>query len=141
MTSSSLIRANSTSAVWLPSVGKHPGAVLLLNAQRPILLTFNESPPPPHPSRSSDARPFCFGVRLRARQVTPEDHSRGNHRDFSAVFPLRNSTGLCKRGTGRAAPEDPSTAVLLSSNVFVPASTTELLWLSSCLVHVTRYER
>lgn len=138
MTSSSLIRVNSTSAVWLPSVGKHPGAVLLLNAQRPILLTFNESPPP---SRSSDARPFCFGVRLRARQVTPEDHSRGNHRDFSAVFPLRNSTGLCKRGTGRAAPEDPSTAVLLSSNVFVPASTTELLSLSSCLVHVTRYER
>lgn len=83
----------------------------------------------------------CSGVRLRARQVTPEDHLRGNHRDFGGVFPLRNSTDLCKRGTGRAAPQDPSTAVLLSSNVFVPASTVELLWLSSCLVHVTHYER
>ncbi len=42
MCSFCLVTASSTSAVWLPFVSKHLGAVLLLAARWPMLLTFNE---------------------------------------------------------------------------------------------------
>lgn len=117
MCSSSLVTASSTSAVWFPDVSKHPGAVLLLAAQQSTLLTFNESLIIFFFLRRSDAASFCFdAARLWARQVTPEDHSCGNHGD--SAFWLCNKLPLHKSIIGRAVPQDPSAAVLLRWHLF-----------------------
>lgn len=125
-------------------VGKHPGAVLLLNAQRSILLTFNEfyPPLPRFPRPHGAAMPDPFASLCSSEHVG--SHLRTTHAEITGIsapcFRYATAPAYVRGEIGRAAPQDPSTAALLSSNVFVPTSTTGLLWLSSCLVHVTQYE-
>lgn len=125
MCSSSLVTASSTSAVWFPDVSKHPGAVLLLAAQRSTLLTFNESLIFFAEQRCCL---LCFdAAQLWARQVAPEDHSCGNHGD--SAFWLCNKLPLHKSIIGRAVPQDPSAAALLCWHFF-PASTVKAqIWI------------
>lgn len=67
------------------SVGKHPGAVLLLNAQQPILVTFNEFPPPPHGAAMPD--PFAL--------VCGSEHIRSHLRTTQAE--ITGISALCFR--------------------------------------------
>lgn len=101
MCSSSLVTAISTSAVWFPFVSKHPEAVLLLTAQRSVLLTFNKF------------MIFCGAAMLppllRCTALSTPGHTWGplmwKSRGFSAL--IMQQLPLHKRAIGQAVPRDP----------------------------------